>query len=67
MDQMPTFRDGAVFALINQQIGGGQSEDSKTISSSELEKRPKRKKVLVLMGGDRFQRAFNDTFLIDMK
>ena len=63
-------RDGAILALVDKIIP--ESEDSTPVhwkkdnSADKDESKKKRKRVMVTMGGDRFKRAFNDTYIMEL-
>lgn len=76
-NQVPANRDGAILAVVEEQpsdemrptgrkwISSGSLIDSQDSQETSHRIKPKRKRVLVLMGGDRFQRSFNDIFVMN--
>jgi len=74
-DQAPAQRDGAILAFITKagldsaapkDGSSAKSPFKRELRSRSIDQTPKLEKALVLMGGDRLQRAFNDTFIMPL-
>jgi hypothetical protein len=57
--KIPAERDGAILAVVERSnLDSGSHSGPSTAA--------KRERILITMGGDRFQNAFNDTFIMEL-